>query len=242
VVPVILLHGFVGSPKNWRRVIQAWPGAPEPVALPLPGHHRDHPAAPDWDTNVERVAAMVPAGAVAVGYSMGARLALALLAADRISAAVLVSGHTGLSAPGERAARATSDAAWAALLREKGMPAFLQRWEAQPMFATQRRVERLRSYRRLDRLGHDPEELARSLETMGLVVMPDLRPALVARAARAHLVVGADDEAYLARARALVAEAPALGLDVLPECGHDPTLEQPTALANAAAAAIARWT
>jgi pimeloyl-ACP methyl ester carboxylesterase len=70
--------------------------------------------------------------------------------------------------------------------------------------------------------------------------MPDYRAALLARAGRAHLVVGAEDVAYLERARSLVAEAPALGLDVIAGSGHDPTLEQPASLATALAAAVAR--
>jgi 2-succinyl-6-hydroxy-2,4-cyclohexadiene-1-carboxylate synthase len=44
-------------------------------------------------------------------------------------------------------------------------------------------------------------------------------------------VVGADDAKFLAVARTLVHEAPALVIDVVDGSGHDPTLEAPVALA-----------
>jgi pimeloyl-ACP methyl ester carboxylesterase len=70
--------------------------------------------------------------------------------------------------------------------------------------------------------------------------MPDLGDALVARADRARLVVGADDHRFVARARALRERAPSLAVDELAASGHDPTLEAPAALAAVIAAAAAR--
>ena len=240
--PIALIHGFAGSPESWSPVIAAWPVAERDlVALALPGHGADTPVAASWDANLEAVVAQVPRGTVVVGYSLGARVALGLLAGDRIAGAVLIGVNPGIADDAERAARAASDAAWARLLRERGIEAFADAWAAQPLFATQARAPAAeRAARRARRLALDPEALARSLETMGLAAMPDYRAALVARAARAHLVVGADDAAYVARARGLVAAAPALGLDVIAGSGHDPTLEQPAALARVAAAAVER--
>jgi 2-succinyl-6-hydroxy-2,4-cyclohexadiene-1-carboxylate synthase len=78
------------------------------------------------------------------------------------------------------------------------------------------------------------------MEVLGLAAMPDFRSALVERAARAHLVVGADDAKFLAVARTLAHEAPALVIDVVDGSGHDPTLEAPVALAAIIARAAAR--
>jgi 2-succinyl-6-hydroxy-2,4-cyclohexadiene-1-carboxylate synthase len=224
----VLLHGFAGTPASWDDVRAAANGAA--TAIALPGHGT--PIAGDWDANLDLVAADVPAGAVVVGYSLGARVALGLLARDHVAAAVLVGVNPGLASADERAARTTSDAAWAARLRTEGTAAFLAAWQAQPLFATQARApaER-RAARQAQRAALDAEGLARSLETMGLGRMPDYRAALLARAARVHLVVGADDHAYVERARGLVAAAPSLGLVLVAASGHDPTLEQPAALA-----------
>jgi 2-succinyl-6-hydroxy-2,4-cyclohexadiene-1-carboxylate synthase len=232
---VVLLHGFAGTAAVWDDVRAAWT-APA-TALTLPGHGTAIGA--DWDANLDAVAAAVPAGAIAVGYSLGARVALGLLARDHVAAAILIGVSPGLASDDERAARIASDAAWAAQLRAGGTAAFLAAWQAQPLFATQARVPAERRAARLrGRAGLDAEGLACSLETMGLGRMPEYRAALLARAARAHLVVGGDDHAYLERARGLVAAAPALGLDVIEASGHDPTLEQPAALAAVLARVI----
>jgi 2-succinyl-6-hydroxy-2,4-cyclohexadiene-1-carboxylate synthase len=235
--PIVLLHGFAGTTASWDpvRATQRLEATP----VPVPGHRA--PIADDWDGNLALLAARVPRDAIAIGYSLGARLALGLLATDRVRAAVLIGVNPGLTGDDERRARAVGDAQWAALLRTEGLAAFLDAWEAQPLFASQSRAPAaLRAARRQQRMTLDPESLARSLETTGLAVMPDYRAALLARASCVHLVVGAEDDAYVARARSLIADAPALGFDVIAGSGHDPTLEQPERLADVLAAATGR--
>jgi 2-succinyl-6-hydroxy-2,4-cyclohexadiene-1-carboxylate synthase len=237
---VILLHGFAGTPSVWDDVLAAWPGgAPAARALALPGHGT--PPAASWDDALDRLAAEV-GGAPVIGYSLGARLALGLLARDAIPAAILVSVNPGLGSDALRAERRAADAAWAALLRDRGVAGFADAWEAQPLFATQTRADAARrTRRRAAREGLDAEALARALETTGLGEMPDYRAALAARAARAHLIVGADDVRFVALAADAAAYAPALVVEALAGVGHDPTLENPDALARSLDRALARW-
>jgi len=221
----VLLHGFAGTPAAWDDVRAAWPArGPRAVALALPGHGCE--AAPSWDDALDDVAAYLPARATVIGYSLGARIALGLLARDAVERAVLISVNPGLP-EAERAPRRAADARWAELLRTGGVAGFLDAWEAQPLFASAARApaER-RARRRAARLELDAEDLARSLETMGLAEMPDYRAALAARAARVHLIAGGLDEKFVTIARSLPAP-----LTVFPEVGHDPTLEAPETLA-----------
>src|SRR6185503_12036557 len=133
----------------------------------------------------------------------------------------------------ERSARRAGDAVWAQLARERGTAAFIDAWQAQPLFATQQRAPAKRlAARRARRLALDPEQLARSLEAMGLAEMPDYRALVDDRFA---LIVGADDARYVAIARALPAP-----LEVVAGSGHDPLLEQPVALAGAIGRALPR--
>ena len=99
------------------------------------------------------------------------------------------------------------------------------------MFASQQRApaERLAA-RRARRLALDPEQLARSLEAMGLAEMPDYRGLVDDRFA---LIVGGDDARYVAIARALPAP-----VEIIADSGHDPLLEQPAALAAAIGRAL----
>jgi pimeloyl-ACP methyl ester carboxylesterase len=141
-----------------------------------------------------------------------------------------------------RADRRAADADWAALLRSRGTAAFADAWEQQALFATAARADPARrARRRAAREALDPAALARALETTGLADMPDYRAALAARASRAHLIVGGDDARFVALAGDAVAHAPALLVEVLADVGHDPTLENPDALAGLLARALARW-
>lgn len=223
---VAYLHGFAGDPAAWEATLGALPRH-DARAVALPGHGGG-PVPGTWDACLAAIAGAIGDVELVVGYSLGARAALGLVATGRAPRAILVSVNPGLG-DADRAARRASDAAWARLLRERGIAAFADAWEAQPLFATQARVapERLAA-RRARRRALDPEQLARSLEVMGLAEMPDHRGAVTA--ARACLIAGEDDPRYVAIARALPAP-----LTVIAGSGHDPTLEQPARLADAIA-------
>lgn len=234
---LVLLHGFAHTPASWREVLAALPADLDARAVPAPGHGA--PLGADWDTSLAALA--IPRDAIVVGYSFGARLALGLLARDAIAAAILIGVNPGLTDPAARAERRAADAVWAERLRVGGTARFLAAWEQQPLFATQARAPaEVRARRLAERAALDPEALAAALERLGLGAMPPLADALRARADRAHLVAGADDERFVALARDLRARAPALGLDELVSSGHDPTLEAPVALANVIARTAAR--
>ncbi len=213
-----LVHGFAGDPSVWDDV-----PVPDARAIALPGHGGGA-VQPGWDANLDVIAHALDGCELVVGYSLGARLALGLVATGRIRGAVLIGVNPGIS-DDERHARRASDAIWARVLREQSIAAFADRWQAQPLFATQARVpaDRLAA-RRARRLRHDPEQLARSLEELGLAEMPDYRAGFP----RDHvaLIAGDNDTKYVELARTLGAP-----FEAIADSGHDPTLEQPAALA-----------
>ncbi|HEX4417874.1 MAG TPA: hypothetical protein VH165_08245 [Kofleriaceae bacterium] len=248
----VLLHGFTGDPANWDDVVgnaagrhdDAAGGAPDPglglaneiaIAIDhiaLPGHLGGGPVAPSWDENLAAIAARIGRCDVAIGYSLGARVALGLVAAGHVPRGILISVNPGIP-DAERPARRAGDATWAELLRRRGTAAFLDAWQAQPLFASQARAPADRRAARHDRRrALDPEQLARSLETMGLAEMPDYRAAIDGRVA---LIAGAEDAKFVAIARALP-----VPLELIAASGHDPTLEQPAALRLALRAALDR--
>lgn len=230
-----LLHGFAGTPGAWHDVIEAWQLPASPHAIALPGHGGG-PVQPTWDANLDAVAREITGFDVVVGYSLGARVALGLVATGRCARGVLISVNPGIDNH-ERPERRISDGHWSRLLREKGIAAFVQGWSALPLFATQTRApEAARAARRVQRLALDPEQLAQSIEVMGLGAMPDYRPQLPALGDRVSLIVGCEDTKFAAVAR----QVPGVTLDELPDCGHDPTLEQPELLAKTIARAVVR--
>lgn len=184
---------------------------------------------PTWQDNLDVLARDLAGYELAIGYSLGARVALGLVAMGTIPRAILIGLNPGLTTDAERTERRASDAKWATMLRTDGIAKFSDAWQAQPLFATQSRVAQARlDERRSYRRGQDPEALARCLGSMGLAEMPDYRAAVDDRV---RLIVGADDAKYLAIAKGLPAP-----LTVIEESGHDPTLEQPERLTDAIAA------
>jgi 2-succinyl-6-hydroxy-2,4-cyclohexadiene-1-carboxylate synthase len=235
----VLIHGFTGSPASFdelaRRLAARRPG----VRLYRPtlvghagapaGHHPER-----FEQEVDRLASAIDrarfAGSHLCGYSLGARVALGLVArhAYLFSGATLIGVHPGLSSLDERAARVGSDERWCRLLMGRGVGAFLQAWQAQPVFQSQRALPQSRaSEQRRIRAAHDAGGLIRCLRVLGLGQMPNYRGALRSATLMLRLTVGARDDKFAAIARELAAASPRVELDLVEGVGHNVLLEAP---------------
>ena len=237
--PLVLVHGMLGAPASFD-ALRAQLGARELDALTLPGHtHHPRPVPTSFEAAADELAAelAVRYGDVPVdllGYSLGARLTLAVCARHpaRFRRAILVSVHPGLTSDDARAARRAEDEACAAQIEREGLATFLDDWETRAIFASQRRLPPvLIAHQRAIRLAQDPRGIAAAFRGLGLAQMPPLADALVALAPRLRLVVGALDTKFCAIAAALAQRAPMLAIDVLPGVGHNCILEAPALLA-----------
>jgi 2-succinyl-6-hydroxy-2,4-cyclohexadiene-1-carboxylate synthase len=227
MVTHVLVHGFAGSPASWAAVIPRLDG--DCVAPALPGHNS--PALASFDAYVEWLARYiegVPRPLHFVGYSAGARLvAGALVKGVPCDMATLISVNLGLTTEPERRDRLAADAGWSALLREQGIAAFVDAWETQPVFESQRQLPAAdRHALRLERERLDPFALADTMDALSLGKMPDFKNAMRALALPWQLVAGRRDQKFLELARGLGA-AHVCELD----CGHNPILEDPKGLA-----------
>lgn len=232
---IVLLHGMTGAPDVWDDVRALVGGG---VAEPILGHAEGMCRAGTFAGEIERLAERISPRAPVhlVGYSLGARLALGLLArAPALCArATLLGVHPGLADPDERAERVAADEAWARLVETEGMAAFVAAWEAQPLFATQARLPaEVRERHRRRRLAHDPRGLAAAFRGLGLGAMPDLWPALPNLRLPVTFVAGELDRKFRALASRAVAATPGAAIRVVPGAGHDVVLEAPRAVAAA---------
>jgi 2-succinyl-6-hydroxy-2,4-cyclohexadiene-1-carboxylate synthase len=227
-VRYLLLHGFTGTPKSLEPL-----GAPEgSVAPALAGHLGTDVAGGFWD-EVERLAALAHGCAGLFGYSLGGRLALGILARypERFAHAVIVSAHPGLQTDAERAARREGDARFVTLLRERGLTAFVDAWQALPLWASQGALSpAAKLAQREQRLRHEPHGLAQSLIQHGLGEMPDLRPELARVKTRVELVVGERDPKFARLGQELAALIPGASLATAAGAGHNLLLERPELL------------
>ncbi|MCU0254450.1 MAG: alpha/beta fold hydrolase [Acidobacteria bacterium] len=243
---LLLLHGFAGSAAVWSAVTERLAPARRALAIALPGHDpvRPLPASVDFHHAVhalgEELAARHGTDPEAepwhmVGYSMGARVGLALLLERPalFRGATLIGLHPGLPTEEERAARRAEDRLWIELLRGSGSAAFAAAWEARPLFASQAGApEPARAAQRAIRRAHDAEQLARALETLGLGSMPDLTPRLAELRLPVTLVAGGADAKFLALAQRVLPRLAFGTLVTIEGVGHNPLLERPEALAS----------
>ncbi len=238
VASVLLLHGFTGSPDSWRRVCEQLPRDVE-VQAPLLTGHGATPAAlhvRSFEAEVERLRALAAPGALLVGYSLGARLALALAAREpqRFRGALLISGSPGLRDENERGPRRRRDAELCALLTSQGLSAFVERWEREPLFASQAKLPpSVREEERRRRLGHSAPGLCHSLRVTGLAEMPSYWPRLQQLTLPLELLVGELDPRFCEIASAVVKELPAARLTRVADAGHNVVLERPEAVSEA---------
>lgn len=235
---VLLLHGFTGRASDWSPFLPMLRRVARTVVVDLLGHGRsDAPSDPARHA-IERQAVDIAdilrtldAGpAVVVGYSMGARVALRLAVTEpaMVRGLILESPSAGILDPRERAARAAADAALADTLERDGLDAFLQTWEAAPMFASEDRLpaavrDRIRAARRRNR----PGALAASLRGAGQGVMEPLVERLGSVRCPTLVIAGALDGTGVARAATIARRVPSVRMLILPDRGHAPHRESP---------------
>lgn len=165
-----------------------------------------------------------------VGYSMGGRVALhqALRRPDRVRRLILESASPGLATEEERARRRADDEALARRIVAEGIEAFVDRWEALPLFASQRRLpENVRRRHRAGRLANDPRSLAASLRGLGTGTLPSLWDRLEDIATPTLLIVGELDPKFVEIGHRMAAAMPDARLTVVPDAGHTVHLERP---------------
>jgi len=233
----LCLHGFSGTPECFRAL-----GAANPEATlwtpGLTGHGTPATAwAPSFDAEVQRLERWLSERGQdqvhLLGYSLGARLALGLLAShrQRFKSAVLIGANPGLRTPNERSQRAKGDEQYRQLLQREGLEAFVDTWEQLPLFASQRALTRdVLAEQRRARLTHTAGGLSHALRALGLAQMPDYWSELPKLDLPIVLVVGERDEKFRRIAEAMLHLLPSARLELAPGVGHNVVLESPAVL------------
>ncbi len=173
------------------------------------------------------VAAQDPAPQL-IAYSMGARLALhALLAAPSLwTSATLISVHPGLQTDEERRLRRIRDAEWSALALQKDWSSFLTAWNAQPVLGAV--PDTLADRHLLQPYAH---EIARAFCAWSLGTQADLRTAVASVPTPVTLITGERDHKFTQLATELT--FPNSQHLIIPDTGHRPLWEAPSAVAAA---------
>jgi 2-succinyl-6-hydroxy-2,4-cyclohexadiene-1-carboxylate synthase len=239
--PLVLLHGFTGSSRNWLPLTAAWEAHHKIITVDLLGH--GWTISPDDPARyaIEQVAAdlqtvigsITPEPVHLLGYSMGGRLALYYALHYPVRSLILESASPGLATEEERRMRRESDEKLADEIEREGIAAFVERWEALPLFASQARLsDDVRAALRAQRLMNFPRGLANSLRGMGTGAQPPLWDSLPQVNVPTLLIAGAEDAKFVAIAQQMRDQIPNAQLAIIPDAGHTTHLEQPERFAE----------
>lgn len=231
MTPALFLHGFTGSGASWSHLALALSDCLDPKCPSLPGHAGAalpaHLGRAGFDETIESLAAQLSAPSVVIGYSQGARLALALAIRhpQKVTRLILESGTAGLARHHDRALRQAEDEARAVMLETRGIEAFIGQWERLPLFGTQPPSPELRALRR----SHTAAGLAGALRCLGPGVQPSFWPQLPRLHVPTLLISGAHDSKFTALARRMAAELPQAWHVTVPNAAHSVHLDAPAA-------------
>jgi 2-succinyl-6-hydroxy-2,4-cyclohexadiene-1-carboxylate synthase len=208
---ILALHGNLGTSADW-----ALPGYPDIHPIDLWDH-----VALDFSAFAAALAGPLSVGLekpVLAGYSLGGRLALHALAAfpDRWGGAVIISAHPGLCCVEDRLARRTSDAIWAERARTMDWGAFLDQWNAQPLFGEVSPDLRARQAT----LEPRREAVATAFETWSLGRQEDLRSRLGRFTEPVLWINGERDFRFTQIGAEMAGVFPDFRHIVMPEVGH----------------------
>jgi 2-succinyl-6-hydroxy-2,4-cyclohexadiene-1-carboxylate synthase len=202
---VVFLHGFLGSGKDWDKVINLLPFPC--LTFDLPGHGTS-------STDFDLFSAMkkLPPFHL-VGYSMGGRLALQY--PGPTESLTLLSTHLGLQTAKQRDERLKQDQAIAAEIRASPIDEFLIRWYDQPLFRSlHSRIDICQARKKQNREG-----LAFALTEFSLGKQADYSMK------RATYLLGTEDGKF----RGLYEKKPHI---LIPNAGHAAHLENPAQIAK----------
>ena len=215
---ISLLHGFMGAPSDWDFVRNSL--ADFTIVTP-----KIRPAS-EWDAGVKQLHAEIPKDSILVGYSMGARLSLALAIASpgRYRGLVFCSGNPGIEEEQQRLRRYESDCRIAEQIDTADRQTFLEKWYRSAVF--QSLSETVRQEEIARKLAYDADDWSQILKCYSVAKQPNYWPRLAELRMPCLAIAGLQDTKYASIATRMK-QLPGMEARVVATCGHIVHHEQP---------------
>ncbi|WP_310426193.1 2-succinyl-6-hydroxy-2,4-cyclohexadiene-1-carboxylate synthase [Chamaesiphon sp. VAR_48_metabat_135_sub] len=237
--PLLLLHGWMGSCRDYAEIIELLRSRFYCIAIDLPGHGKTEVTSGDRGYGfvntaigiVQLLDSLEINRCSIAGYSFGGRLALylALEFPDRFDRVMLESTSPGLATEIDRQARIIQDWQIIDRLETDNFPDFVQDWYRQSIFIgienhpnfsdlIQRRIET-----------NQPDSLIKSLEYAGVGMQPYLGDRLKVHTKPISLIVGEIDCKFVTINQTIHRDSPLTDIKIIPNCSHNVHFQQPQA-------------
>lgn len=176
-----------------------------------------------------------------VGYSMGARLALAfaMMQPAYVAHLYLESGTAGLAEIDARQARVAADAEKAQRIETDGMAKFVADWEQLPLFASQQRLSLTQQqFMHEQRVNQMAANVANSLRYFGTGAMPNYWDDLATLLVPVTLITGENDQKFDRLNADMATRLPNVRRVIVPGAGHNVHFENGAAVVAALQAEV----
>jgi len=233
-IPLVFLHGFMGSMESWSEVV---PHFNIPIILiDLPGHAQSHfkniedYTFSDWCSDFKLILDELSIRRINLcGYSMGGRLALSFACEypQMVNRLILESSTPGIRDEDECNNRAEEDKSNCAKIMND-YPAFVKGWSDNQLFKNQRnRNSSGWEVQNRIRLGQNSEQLSFSLQSLGTGQMTSLWGEIKNLQSSTMLLTGSEDSKYCRIATECFQKIPDCKWVNISNCGHNIHLEHP---------------
>ena len=240
---LLFIHGFAGSAEDWNEIVEALSGDFKLVSIDMPGFGKSaKPDEPEYYSQSFGRAVITSVikqlgldKVILVGYSMGGRFALDVVAADSQSVIglILESSAPGIEDEEQRELRVLSDTALANAITEKGMEWFVNYWSGIDLFQSQKELSELKMLQQDHRrLRNTTIALTNSLRAFGAGVMEPLWNYLHTIDVPILLLTGELDSKFTAINGRMSVMFPLCKHIVVKNTGHNIHLENPSEFVN----------
>ena len=245
--PIILLHGFTSTHRTWDLLGERLSKRHFVITPDLPGHGRSgvspSKAAMGIGPTADAVAEVLKLAqgrrggrkAALVGYSLGGRIALHLACKHQelLSCLILEGVSPGIERDDEREERKAQDEELAREIERHGVEWFVDYWQENPLFATQKDLpQRVLLRMRRDRLSNSAWGLAMSLRASGTGEMAPLWKPMESLRIPVLIVVGKRDGRYSETGSAMRRRIQGSHIAEVDGAGHCVHLERPEEFAD----------
>lgn len=204
-VPVVFLHGLLGSQEDWQGVLTLLQNFPQfrPLTIDLPFHGKSKNIAcqdfADLRAQLHQTLMTLLGDTpfFLVGYSLGGRVALDYtfhVKNPHLLGTILEGTNIGLKTEAERRARWQNDQHWANRFRTEPITQVLNDWYQQPVFAHLDACKRSILIKK--RQNNSGENIAQMLESTSLAKQQDYSDLLNTREKNITFFIGEKDQKF----------------------------------------------